>query len=147
MPVPIHFPGNPCECVAFCPAPSDDGFVRGAERPVVTPMRGRGYVAPRNCRIRDAADRSKGVSRSDAELNLDAVGWSGVIHEDILSVERDYTALRSSVDLIEQRTETRRDLTEGHAFANRCERARCDALHRNRIRHEQASTPVVRPSA
>jgi hypothetical protein len=135
MPVPIHFPGNPREREVFRPAPSDDGFVRRAERPVVTPMRGRGHVAPRNFRVLDAADRSKGVSHPDAELNVGDIVWSGVIHEYILSVECDHTALRGSVDLIEQRTKARRDLAEGHAVANHCERTRCDALDRNRIDH------------
>ena len=147
MPVPVLFPGNTCEYVAFRRAPSDNGIVRGAERLVRSPMCGRGYVAPRNFRVLDAADRRKGASYADAELDIDDVAWFRVIYEYILSVEGDRTAPRSSVDLIEQRSEARRDLTEGHALANRCERVRCDALNRNRIRHEQPSSSVVRSGA
>ena len=104
--MPVHLPGNPSERVVFRPAPRDYGVVRDAKRPIVTPMCGRGYIAPGKFQTLDATDRSKWLCGPDAELDIGEVAWPGAIDEYVLSVEGDRTALCSCVDLIEQRPES-----------------------------------------
>src|SRR4051812_14259426 len=143
----IDLPRYPRERMSLRSAPRDECAVSGTKSAIVAPMSGRGHFATRNRGIIDVADRCKGTFHSNTELDIDNARLRRAIHEYVLSIECNRVALRCSIDLIEKRSESRRDLVRLHACTNGRDWARLNTLHRNRIGHGRVFTSEISASA